>query len=114
MASIRLESVAKVYPNGHVAIRELDLEAEDRELLVLVGPSGCGKSTALRLVAGLEAPSAGCIRFGDGFQADRCHRQPFTAPEVRPCTMRRWNTSTKAASVSVAPVAAASTCPHGT
>jgi multiple sugar transport system ATP-binding protein len=65
MASIRLESVAKVYPNGHVALRELDLEVEDRELLVLVGPSGCGKSTALRLVAGLETPTAGCIRFGE-------------------------------------------------
>ena len=53
MATVKLEGVDKVYPNGHVAARELDLEVADGELLVLVGPSGCGKSTALRMVAGL-------------------------------------------------------------
>jgi multiple sugar transport system ATP-binding protein len=43
------------------ALRGLDLDVNDGELLVLVGPSGCGKSTALRLIAGLEEPSAGRI-----------------------------------------------------
>jgi len=61
MAAIRLEHVRKVYPNGHVAAHDLDLEIADGQLLVLVGPSGCGKSTALRIVAGLETPSAGRI-----------------------------------------------------
>ncbi len=37
----------------------------DGELMVLVGPSGCGKSTALRMVAGLETPTAGTITIGD-------------------------------------------------
>src|SRR5262249_52187666 len=64
MASIRLEQVEKVYPNGHVATRGLDLEAADGEFLVLVGPSGCGKSTALRMVAGLETPTRGRIKIG--------------------------------------------------
>jgi multiple sugar transport system ATP-binding protein len=65
MASVRLEALRKVYPNGHVAAHELDLEIRDGEFMVLVGPSGCGKSTALRMIAGLETPTAGRILIGD-------------------------------------------------
>ena len=61
MASITLEHVEKVYANGHVAARDLNLVIAQGELLVLVGPSGSGKSTALRLIAGLERPTAGRI-----------------------------------------------------
>lgn len=62
MARIELEHIDKIYPNGHVASRDLCVDIADGELLVLVGPSGCGKSTALRLIAGLESPTAGRIR----------------------------------------------------
>ena len=65
MASIALEHVDKTYPGGTRAIADLNLVVEDGELLVLVGPSGCGKSTLLRLVAGLEAVTAGTLRIGD-------------------------------------------------
>jgi multiple sugar transport system ATP-binding protein len=65
MARIALEHVDKAYPNGYVAARDLNLEIADGELLVLVGPSGSGKSTILRLIAGLEAVTAGVIRIGD-------------------------------------------------
>jgi len=65
MARIVLNDVTKVYPNGHVASKDLDLDIADGEFLVLVGPSGCGKSTALRLIAGLETPTEGTIRIGD-------------------------------------------------
>ena len=65
MAEVVFDRVDKVYPNGFPAIRGLDLEIADRELLVLVGPSGCGKSTALRMVAGLEEITGGQIRIGD-------------------------------------------------
>jgi multiple sugar transport system ATP-binding protein len=65
MASVRLDGVAKTYPNGHIAARGLDLEIADGEFMVLVGPSGCGKSTALRMIAGLETPTAGRITIGD-------------------------------------------------
>jgi multiple sugar transport system ATP-binding protein len=65
MASVRLEGVKKVYPNGHVAAQGLDLEIDDGEFMVLVGPSGCGKSTALRMIAGLETPTGGRILIGD-------------------------------------------------
>jgi ABC-type sugar transport system ATPase subunit len=65
LASIRLDGLRKTFPDGTVALSELGLEVRDGELVVLVGPSGCGKTTALRLVAGLEEPSAGSIWLGD-------------------------------------------------
>ena len=65
MASITLEHVDKMYPNGHVAARDLNLAIRHGELLVLVGPSGSGKSTVLRLIAGLEGPTAGRILIDD-------------------------------------------------
>jgi len=65
MASIVLEKVTKVYPNGLIAVRDLDLTVDEGQLMVLVGPSGCGKTTALRMVAGLENISAGSILIGD-------------------------------------------------
>jgi multiple sugar transport system ATP-binding protein len=64
MASVTFERVSKRFGEV-VALDELDLAVADGELLVLLGPSGCGKSTALRVVAGLEALSAGAVRIGD-------------------------------------------------
>jgi ABC-type sugar transport system ATPase subunit len=64
MADVRFESIAKVYPNGHQAVRSLDLTIEDGEFVVLVGPSGCGKSTVLRMIAGLETPTGGRLLIG--------------------------------------------------
>ena len=64
MATIQLDGLAKTYPNGHVAVRRLDLGIDEGECLVLVGPSGCGKSTLLRLIAGLEVPTAGRVLIG--------------------------------------------------
>ncbi|HEX3702011.1 MAG TPA: ABC transporter ATP-binding protein [Vicinamibacterales bacterium] len=61
MASIALRAVHKRYPNGQVAVRDVTLDIADGELLVLVGPSGSGKSTVLRLLAGLESPTAGRV-----------------------------------------------------
>jgi len=65
MASVSLENISKIYPNGVAALRDLNLDIQDGELLVLVGPSGSGKTTALRLIAGLEQPTAGTIRIGE-------------------------------------------------
>ncbi len=62
MADLQLEGVAKTYPSGAMAVCDLNLSVGDGELLVLVGPSGCGKTTTLRLIAGLEEPTAGTIR----------------------------------------------------
>jgi multiple sugar transport system ATP-binding protein len=65
MAGISLEDLTKVYPDGTLAVSELNLEIADKEFMVLVGPSGCGKTTALRMVAGLEKISSGVVRIGD-------------------------------------------------
>ena len=64
MASIALEKVSKVFPDGTRAVDGLDLEIGDGEFTILVGPSGSGKSTALRMVAGLEDASDGSITIG--------------------------------------------------
>lgn len=64
MASVRLDGVRKVYEQGQVAVAGASFEVADGEFLVLVGPSGCGKTTLLRMIAGLEAISAGALRIG--------------------------------------------------
>jgi ABC-type sugar transport system ATPase subunit len=64
MAEVVLEQVDKTYAHGVKAVTGQTLTVADGELLVLVGPSGCGKTTTLRLIAGLEAPTAGVIRIG--------------------------------------------------
>ena len=60
---VRLRNVDKVYANGVVALRGLDLDVGEGEFLSLLGPSGCGKSTVLRLVAGLGEVSSGRIEW---------------------------------------------------
>jgi multiple sugar transport system ATP-binding protein len=65
MATIWLENLSKVYPDGTRAVSSLELDIDDGELVVLVGPSGCGKTTALRMVAGLEDITDGFVRIGD-------------------------------------------------
>jgi multiple sugar transport system ATP-binding protein len=65
MASIHFEGVGKVFPEGTVALEELDLDIADGEFMVLVGPSGSGKSTALRILAGLEDATSGTVRIGE-------------------------------------------------
>jgi multiple sugar transport system ATP-binding protein len=62
MATVALDRLRKIYPDGHVAVAGASFDAADGELLVLVGPSGCGKSTLLRMIAGLEAISDGTLR----------------------------------------------------
>ena len=64
MAEVVLQDVDKVYPNGYHAVKDLSLDVEDGEFLVLVGPSGCGKTTALRMVAGLETITDGSVSIG--------------------------------------------------
>ena len=65
MASLSLEHVTKVYPNGFEAVKDFNLNIEDKEFIIFVGPSGCGKSTTLRMIAGLEDISSGTLKIGD-------------------------------------------------
>jgi osmoprotectant transport system ATP-binding protein len=62
---IRLAGVGKTYPDGTVAVHELDLDVQRGEMVCLVGPSGCGKSTTLKMINRLIEPTTGRI-FLDG------------------------------------------------
>ena len=65
MSDITLNGITKRYGDGFEAVKNMDLEIEDGEFMILVGPSGCGKSTALRMIAGLEDISDGELRIGE-------------------------------------------------
>ena len=65
MSTLALHGLRKVFDDGTVAVEALDLAIDDGEFLAIVGPSGCGKTTVLRMVAGLEEPTAGEIRIDD-------------------------------------------------
>jgi len=60
---VSLRGVSKTFDSGTQAIAALDLDVRVGEFLSLVGPSGCGKSTALRIIAGLIAPTAGSVEW---------------------------------------------------
>ncbi|OPY93713.1 nitrate/sulfonate/bicarbonate ABC transporter ATP-binding protein [Bradyrhizobium sacchari] len=60
--AVSLRGVTKTYDNGVMALGPLDLAVCKGEFISLLGPSGCGKSTALRIIAGLSAPSSGTVR----------------------------------------------------
>lgn len=63
-SAITLANVSKVYINGTVALKDLNLSIRAGEFVSLLGPSGCGKSTVLRLIAGLGKMNTGCVEWG--------------------------------------------------
>jgi NitT/TauT family transport system ATP-binding protein len=60
---VALRNVGKTFESGTVALRGFDIDVPDGEFVSLLGPSGCGKSTALRIVAGLSAPTEGAVEW---------------------------------------------------
>ena len=65
MASLSLTHMNKTYPNGFEAVKDFNLEIDDKEFIIFVGPSGCGKSTTLRMIAGLEEISSGELKIDE-------------------------------------------------
>ena len=65
MATVKLENICKSYDNGFQAAKNVNIDIEDKEFIVLVGPSGCGKSTTLRMIAGLEDITSGTLKIDD-------------------------------------------------
>src|SRR2546430_15077319 len=63
MAIVETRQLRKVFQD-HTAVDGVDLSTKEGEFLVLLGPSGCGKTTLLRMIAGLERPTAGEILIG--------------------------------------------------
>ena len=59
MSEIVLKNICKQYDGEHYAVKNFNLDIQDREFIIFVGPSGCGKSTTLRMIAGLEDISDG-------------------------------------------------------
>ncbi|GAA2857080.1 ABC transporter ATP-binding protein [Streptosporangium fragile] len=82
MPTITLSGLAKSYGGGDYAVRNLDLTVPDGAFMCLLGPSGCGKTTTLRMIAGLEQPTAGTITVGDRV-LDSVERGRYVPPEKR-------------------------------
>ncbi|AXR78243.1 ABC transporter ATP-binding protein [Natrarchaeobaculum sulfurireducens] len=76
---LELDDIGKHF-GGEPVVSDLSLSVHDGEILTLLGPSGCGKTTTLRLIAGLEKPSAGQIRLDDN---DVAGNGQFVPPEER-------------------------------
>src|SRR6476620_2064620 len=87
--AVRLRRATKIYDTGVAALGPFDLDVRRGEFISLLGPSGCGKSTALRLIAGLGAPTTGRILWPDG-GAPGEHRRAigfvFQEPTLMPWT----------------------------
>jgi len=89
-----LRGVTKVYDNGVTALGPIDLDVRRGEFVSLVGPSGCGKSTALRLIAGLNAPTSGTVqvaRRSGHARAGHCIGFVFQEPTLMPWARVRDN-----------------------
>ncbi|MFN2502833.1 MAG: ABC transporter ATP-binding protein [Acidimicrobiales bacterium] len=75
MASITLRNIVKTYGDGFAAVKDVSLDIEDGELMILVGPSGCGKSTVLRMIAGLEDITSGELLIGEERMNEKAPRE---------------------------------------
>jgi NitT/TauT family transport system ATP-binding protein len=92
--AVSLRGVTKVYDNGVTALGPFDLDVAKGEFVSLLGPSGCGKSTALRLIAGLSAPTSGTVGVSQSpgqARAGRAIGFVFQEPTLMPWTSVREN-----------------------
>ena len=81
--AVQLRGVRKTYDGGVDALAPLDLEIGRGEFVSLLGPSGCGKSTALRIIAGLLAPSAGAVTLQPQARIGFVFQEPTLMPWAR-------------------------------
>jgi len=92
--AVSLRGVTKVYDSGVVALGPLDLDVGKGEFVSLLGPSGCGKSTALRLIAGLGAPTSGTVGISRPAREERGKHSigfVFQEPTLMPWSSVREN-----------------------
>ncbi|MCS7051252.1 MAG: ATP-binding cassette domain-containing protein, partial [Thermomicrobium sp.] len=85
--AVALVDVTKVYGHGRrhrVVLDGVSLAVEEGTITVLLGPSGVGKSTVLRLMAGVETPTRGTVRYGPGIVPLRDVRLVFQEPNLLP------------------------------
>ncbi len=81
MSNLSLAGISKHFA-GKPVVRDFHLQIEPGEFVSLLGASGCGKTTTLRMIAGLERPDEGAIRFGSTSWADAA-RRVFVPPQSR-------------------------------
>jgi NitT/TauT family transport system ATP-binding protein len=85
---LALRGVSKAFPNGTLALSNLNFDVRAGEFLSLLGPSGCGKSTALRIIAGLSSPSQGRVEWpAEAMATDQTSRIGFVFQEP---TLMPW------------------------
>jgi ABC-type branched-subunit amino acid transport system ATPase component len=98
---LELDGVSKHF-GGLPAVDDVSLRADDGEILAIVGPNGAGKSTLLKLVVGLEAPSAGSVRWdGDDITTLAAHRVRQRGIAMVQQTPRTFHTMTVAENVAL-------------
>ena len=94
-ADIDIRGVSKAYGQNQV-VHGIDLAVPSGQFVALLGPSGCGKTTTLRMIAGLEQPSAGDIFIrgvtAGSWPCSRRHSQARITP-VFPVPVGAWTTS---------------------
>ena len=89
MASVTLEHLTKIYPNGFISVNDVSLHIEDGEFVIFHGPSGCGKSTILRMIGGLEDITSGEIWLGKDLLNDILPRDRRLAMAFQNYTLYR-------------------------
>jgi NitT/TauT family transport system ATP-binding protein len=92
--AVSLRGASKVYDNGVMALGPFELDVRKGDFVSLLGPSGCGKSTALRLIAGLSAPTSGSVgvsRPAGAAGAGHCIGYVFQEPTLMPWATVRDN-----------------------
>ena len=91
-ALVTLNHVDKIFANGTVALKDMDLAIGQHEFVSLLGPSGCGKSTALRLIAGLGGVSTGSIDWPTALHDETGQAMPELGFVFQEPTLLPWAT----------------------
>jgi len=65
-AIVSIKNLSKVYKSGHHALKHVELDIADGEILALLGPNGAGKTTLISIICGIVSPSSGSV-FVNGF-----------------------------------------------
>ncbi|MNC33437.1 Aliphatic sulfonates import ATP-binding protein SsuB [compost metagenome] len=87
---VRMGQLSKVYPNGTVAVQDVDLTINEGEFLCFVGPSGCGKSTIFKMITGLSEPTGGTLEVM-GTTPKQARKQSDTAFVFQDHTLLPWS-----------------------
>jgi NitT/TauT family transport system ATP-binding protein len=89
---VALERVSKRFTNGTLALQDMTLTIGAHDFVSFLGPSGCGKSTALRIIAGLTAPTSGTLTWHSTPQAEKARADRDLGFVFQEATLMPWAT----------------------